>query len=77
VHIASTASEFISAAESVLKSPPNDDFFARVDGFLSQSSWDRTWSEMNELMNKTLNLKSSQIAQTASLASASKGASHV
>jgi hypothetical protein len=44
---------------------------------LSQSSWDKTWNEMDQLMKKTLNLKSTQIAQTATLAAAGKGATHV
>jgi UDP-galactopyranose mutase len=77
VRIAASASGFVSEADSVLKSPQSDEFFARVDGFLSQSSWDKTWKEMNELMNKTLDVKSSQMAQSAILPAASKGASHV
>lgn len=77
VAIADGASEFVSKADSLLKSQSSGDFTTRVDQFLSQSSWDKTWSEMNQLMKKTLNVKRSQIAQNASLANASKGASHV
>lgn len=77
VRIAAGASEFVSKADLLLKSPSSIDSMARVDQFLSQSSWDKTWSEMNQLMKKTLNVKRSQIAQSASLADAAKGTSHV
>jgi len=77
VRIADGASEFVREVDSLLKSQPSVEFTTRVDRFLSQSSWDQTWSEMDQLMKKTLNVKRSQIAQSASLANASKGASHV
>lgn len=77
VRVAASSSEFVSAAESVLRSPQDTDFLTRVDTFLSQSSWDRTWSEMNQIMKQTLDVKSSQIAQAAGLGAAIKGASHV
>jgi len=77
VRIAEGASEFVSEVDSLLKSQPSVQFETRVDQFLSQSSWDKTWSEMDQLMKNTLNVKRSQIAQSASLALAAKGASHV
>lgn len=77
VRIANGTSEFLSEADSLLKSQPSSEFMTRVDQFLSRSSWDRTWSDMNELMQKTLNIKRSQTAQTITLAAASKGATHV
>jgi UDP-galactopyranose mutase len=75
--IASTTGEFISAADSLLVSQVDNEFLTRVDGFLSQSSWDKTWNEMDQIMKKTLDLKSTQIAHTATLAAAGKGATHV
>jgi UDP-galactopyranose mutase len=77
VRIADGPSEFVSEAASLLKGPSSVDFTSRVDRFLSQSSWEKTWSEMNQLMKQTLNVKRSQLAQNAALANASKGASHV
>ncbi len=77
VRIANGHSEFLSEADSMLNSPLSIDFVTRVDRFLSQFSWDKTWREMNELMKKTLTLKRSQIARSASLAAVPKGASHV
>lgn len=77
VRIADGPREFVSEAESLLKSQRSNDFLARADRFLAQSSWDKTWSEMNQLMNKTLSIKRSQAAQHAVLVNAPEGASHV
>jgi UDP-galactopyranose mutase len=77
VRIAQGPSEFISEADSLLKSPPSVEFRTRVDQFLSKSSWEKTWSEMDQLMKRTLRMKQSQIAQTARVAAPEKGASHV
>ncbi len=77
VRIADGPSEFCREVDSLLNSQPSIEFMAQIDQFLSQSSWDRTWSEMNQLMEKTLNVKRSQIAQRASLAASLKGTSHV
>lgn len=77
VRVVEDASGFVSEADSLLKSPPNDEFQKRVDEFLAQSSWDKTWSEMNELMNKTLSVKRSQLAQRMSNVEIPEGASHV
>ncbi len=76
VRIANDASEFLREADSLLKSQSSDDFITRVDGFLSQSSWDKTWNDMNELMNRTLNIKRSQLARNAAMAGVAEG-SHV
>ncbi len=57
VAIAHGAGEFIDAVENFLHSPPDTKFRARVDQFLSQSSWEKTWREMNELIENTLLLK--------------------
>jgi UDP-galactopyranose mutase len=57
VPIASGSAEFIKAVDVLLNSPSDSVFRRRVDQFLSQSSWDKTWSEMNELIENTLVLK--------------------
>src|SRR5207237_10042323 len=50
VQIASDADEFIRAADSLLAGPPDVSFLAQVHHFLSLSSWDTTWSNMNDLI---------------------------
>ncbi len=54
VGIAHDAAEFIRIGDELLSKPPDNDFLAAVDGFLSRSSWDRTWSGMNELISAAL-----------------------
>lgn len=54
-HIADTVSEFVEAIASALK--PNQtqpDWLNRVDAFLAQTSWDRTWNAMNELIEDAI-----------------------
>jgi glycosyltransferase involved in cell wall biosynthesis len=64
VAIANGAREFIRAVESLLHHPPDLAFRARVDQFLSQSSWDKTWGGMNELIENTLVLKRCAVRAT-------------
>lgn len=68
VAIANGASEFIRAVESLLHHPPDLAFRARVDHFLSQSSWDKTWGGMNELIENTLVLKRCAVRATSRFA---------
>jgi UDP-galactopyranose mutase len=49
--IAEDASGFISVAEKLLSSPQIDGFRVRADAFLAKSSWERTWQEMNALVD--------------------------
>lgn len=53
--IADRPEEFVRIAESFIANPPNDRFRARVKDFLARSSWDKTWSEMNELVSRIVN----------------------
>lgn len=48
--IASNARDFVSVSEELLERLLDDRFIEGADAFLSQSSWDRTWSDMNELI---------------------------
>ncbi len=61
VKIANGAGEFISAGDSLLQSPINSEVRTRIDHFLSQSSWDKTWSDMNQLIQTKLTLKHSPV----------------
>ncbi len=54
VKIADGVQEFISAIERLLSESLSDEYFQRVDEFLSRSSWNRTWSEMNKLIEDHL-----------------------
>ena len=88
VSIAGAASDFVSAIASFLSRAPDPDFRARVDQLLSQSSWEKTWSGMNELIENTLVLKNCAVRPVqqhtrttpgiiASDAKSRKGAAHV
>jgi UDP-galactopyranose mutase len=53
VHIADTASDVVRAAEMVLAdSHASDQWLARVDEFLADMSWDKTWGEMSRLLRQ-------------------------
>jgi glycosyltransferase involved in cell wall biosynthesis len=54
VHIASTPSIFITAAEAILTKVGYDEWLKKVDEFLSEMSWNKTWSSMNELINMAI-----------------------
>ena len=81
VKIASGTSEFIRAADCLLESPISSEEQSRIDQFLSQSSWDKTWSDMNQLIETKLSFKhlpvdnGLQVASTNNMAV--KGASNV
>ncbi len=81
VKIANGVEEFISAADSFLRSPMSSAVQTRIDHFLSQSSWDKTWSDMNQLIQTKLAFKHLPVnsrVQLAPLTSvAVKGASRV
>jgi UDP-galactopyranose mutase len=53
VHIADTVEEFVSALETAMKtnSPRR---LMMVDDFLKEMSWDRTWSQMNSLIEDVI-----------------------
>jgi UDP-galactopyranose mutase len=53
VRIADTVEEFESAIEAAMKDDLQE-HVRRVDAFLAQTSWDRTWSEMRELIEEAV-----------------------
>ncbi len=71
VGIANDAGEFIEIAESLLQCPPTSEFHSRVDKFLSQSSWDKTWSHMNRLIENTFTLNHVPIGNRPQVAASS------
>jgi hypothetical protein len=76
VGIADGASEFISVAERFLTNPMSSTLSRSIDQFLSHSSWDRTWSSMNQLIEEKLTMKRLAAGQQ-SVARMSEGAPHV
>lgn len=55
VRIADNPTEFIQAAEDLMSESENNSVWLKqVDDFLSGISWDKTWAEMSQLINKTI-----------------------
>jgi len=51
VEIADTPDEFIRAAEKILSSSDRTEWLKRVDTFLEGISWDKTWTQMSQLID--------------------------
>ena len=54
VEIADTADEFIAAAEKQLAKTGQSDWLKRVDAFLENISWDKTWAQMSDLIDEVI-----------------------
>ena len=55
VRIADSPEDFVKAAEySMTESENNDEWLQRVDDFLADISWDKTWSQMAGLINQAV-----------------------
>lgn len=65
VKIARTAEEFVAAGEQILQSRGSTGQMNRADEFLSEMSWDKTWSEMNRLVRETIAEKSKSAKNSA------------
>jgi len=63
VSIATGPSEFIRVAECLLKTPPSSELGLSIDSFLAKSSWDKTWSEMNRLVEEKIMLSQLAVSQ--------------
>jgi glycosyltransferase involved in cell wall biosynthesis len=59
VYIASTADEFLSAANSILNQTDRSEWLQKTDAFLADVSWDKTWGDMVSLMAQALQNQSS------------------
>jgi len=57
VCIARTHEEFLNGAEQQIQHPKTASWQYKVDGYLSISSWDKTWSEMNSVIGRELDRK--------------------
>jgi UDP-galactopyranose mutase len=57
VSIADTPSEFVAAIEQYLSTDRSKRWLSEVDALLETMSWDDIWKRMNDLMNKTINTK--------------------
>lgn len=58
VLIADTVAEFVTAAEKAMQQDfKKASWRSRVDAFLEQNSWDRTWAEMRQLIDSAVNVK--------------------
>lgn len=63
VRIASTPQEFITAIEeSLAPAATSAEWSDRVDRFLSQMSWDETWSRMSDLIERATERKRQRVA---------------
>ena len=65
VEIADTADDLIHAAENILSGSGRSEWLSRVDAYLAQISWDKTWAQMSALIDQVI--KKRTPARTASL----------
>lgn len=57
VHIVNNSIEFIEKAEKELAKTNRKAWLEKTDEFLKDNSWDATWQQMNDLIQKELNKK--------------------
>ena len=57
VEIADAPEDFIRAAEKILSRSSQDEWLARVDAFVANLSWDKTWTQMSNLIDKVVERK--------------------
>jgi UDP-galactopyranose mutase len=57
VEIADTPDEFIHAAEKILASSTQSEWLSKVDAFLKEISWDKTWGQMSDLITEVIERK--------------------
>ncbi len=67
VHIADTPSSFINAMERELSTKDKSDWEARVEKFLENISWDKTWNKMMSLVEEILPASRTQKATIRSM----------
>jgi glycosyltransferase involved in cell wall biosynthesis len=61
--IADTPSDFVAACEAAM-SEPSDKLIRRADAFLAKMSWDKTWDDMQELVDRAALPSSHRISGT-------------
>jgi UDP-galactopyranose mutase len=57
VEITDTPEEFIRAAEKILASSARSEWLRKVDAFLKEISWDKTWGQMSDLITGVIERK--------------------
>jgi len=58
VRIADTVVEFVAAATAAMnENPDSSRWLHQVDGFLAQTSWDRTWTRMMQLVASKISVR--------------------
>jgi UDP-galactopyranose mutase len=57
VEITDTADEFIHAAEKLLSRSDRSEWLQKVDAFLENISWDKTWAQMSDLIDEVIERK--------------------
>jgi UDP-galactopyranose mutase len=57
VEITDTADEFIAAAEKILSSSNRSEWLQKVDAYLENISWDKTWAQMSDLIDEVIERK--------------------
>src|SRR5688572_7229839 len=67
VEIADTPAEFIYAAEKILSGLNEADWLARVDAYVGNLSWDKTWKQMSDLIDALVERKRLVKSATVSL----------
>lgn len=77
VEITDTPAEFIHAAEKILASSTQREWLTRVDDFLKEISWDKTWAQMSNLINEVIERKRPERATSLPLDNTSRRASAV
>ena len=75
VEITDTPDEFIHAAEKILASSTQSEWLTKVDAFLKDISWDKTWRQMSDLITDVIERKRPARAASLPLDNASRRAS--
>jgi UDP-galactopyranose mutase len=57
VYIADTAEEFIDAAQKIFKNKNKEEWMKKVDEFLANISWNKTWHKMSRLIDEAMENK--------------------
>src|SRR5215203_2258188 len=57
VEITDTPDEFIQAAEKILANSKRTEWLTKVDAFLENISWDKTWEQMSNLIDEVVERK--------------------
>jgi len=62
VDIARNAEEYVACIETILTTKENKKWLAKVDLNLADNSWDKTWGQMSDIMNVTINTKQIKVS---------------